>query len=422
MIRNQSGQVVGAQILDSTTGAAFVGAVTVFVTGDNNSQAIGSVGSGLCASEGGGYYTYNPSAAETNYALAAFTFVGVGAVPKTVAELITPFERGQSGRVIGAQLVDASTGLAFSGAVTASVTGDGGTQTTGGSCTAKGNGYYTYLPSSTETDFALIAFTFTGSGAIPETVQVAPVTADLSDDAVSAQTIITGALELIGVLAEGETPTYAQSQQGLRRLNMMLRGWSLQPRTFLVTEREVFDLVAGKGSTSDPYTIGPGGDLDTERPMAITRAATLLTSSTPSVESPIAVYDSNQYQSIVTKGLSNGMAAGVYLQLTAPLAKLYVWPVLDSATNDLVLYLKKPLASFANLTTTYDLPDGAEEAIEYNLAVRLCGPFTIPIDPDIKAIARSSLSNLKRSTYELVDLASPFAAGGQYDIYSDTIQ
>lgn len=77
---------------------------------------------------------------------------------------------------VGAQLISATDGSAFTGSVTVSVTGDAGTQATGsvgsGVCTHEGNGYHTYAPAQAETNYDLIAFTFTGTGAVPVTVQV----------------------------------------------------------------------------------------------------------------------------------------------------------------------------------------------------------------------------------------------------------
>jgi hypothetical protein len=84
MMRNLAGQKIGAQMINATTGAAFSGVVTVYITGDAGVQAIGSVGSGLCADEGNGYYTYAPAQAETDYASVDFTFVGAGAIPQTI--------------------------------------------------------------------------------------------------------------------------------------------------------------------------------------------------------------------------------------------------------------------------------------------------------------------------------------------------
>jgi hypothetical protein len=94
-------------------------------------------------------------------------------------------KKNVSGQKIGAQMVSAADGSAFTGAVTVSVTGDAGSQATGsvgsGACAHEGNGYHTYAPAQAETNYSLIAFTFTGSGAVPTTVQVEtsyPQTAD----------------------------------------------------------------------------------------------------------------------------------------------------------------------------------------------------------------------------------------------------
>ncbi|MHB1328538.1 MAG: hypothetical protein ACYC2K_10085 [Gemmatimonadales bacterium] len=77
---------------------------------------------------------------------------------------------------IGAQMIAAADGSAFTGSVTVAVTGDAGSQATGsvgsGACTHEGNGYHTYAPAQAETNYDLVAFTFTGTGAIPMTVQV----------------------------------------------------------------------------------------------------------------------------------------------------------------------------------------------------------------------------------------------------------
>jgi len=90
VIKNLGGQVVGAEVVNAVTGAAFAGTVTVYVTGDGGTQAIGSVGSGLATNEGNGYYTYLPSQAETNFNTVGFTFTGTNAIPSAITyETIT---------------------------------------------------------------------------------------------------------------------------------------------------------------------------------------------------------------------------------------------------------------------------------------------------------------------------------------------
>jgi hypothetical protein len=85
-------------------------------------------------------------------------------------------KKNVAGQKIGAQMVSATDGSAFTGAVTVFVTLDAGTQATGsvgsGACTHEGNGYHTYAPAQAETNGDLAAFTFTGTGAVPATLQV----------------------------------------------------------------------------------------------------------------------------------------------------------------------------------------------------------------------------------------------------------
>jgi len=84
MKKNAAGQAIGAEMITAADGSAFTGAVTVYVTGDAGTQAIGSVGSGVCTHKGNGYHTYAPAQAESNYDLVAFTFIGTGAIPATL--------------------------------------------------------------------------------------------------------------------------------------------------------------------------------------------------------------------------------------------------------------------------------------------------------------------------------------------------
>lgn len=75
---------------------------------------------------------------------------------------------------IGAQIITAADGTAFTGTVSVFVTIDNGTQAAGvgAAPTHEGNGYHSYTPTPGETNGDHVAFTFTGAGAIPVTVQV----------------------------------------------------------------------------------------------------------------------------------------------------------------------------------------------------------------------------------------------------------
>ena len=115
-------------------------------------------------------------------------------------------------QVIGVQMVSATDGSAFTGSVTVYVTGDAGTQSVGsvgsGACTHEGNGYHTYAPSQAETNYDLIAFTFIGTGAIPQTIQVETrVDANVTHYGATAGTFSGGRPEVNTTLIEGTDAT-----------------------------------------------------------------------------------------------------------------------------------------------------------------------------------------------------------------------
>lgn len=89
MRKNVASQKIGCQMTTAADGTNFTGTVTCYVTLDAGAQGLGSVGSGVCTHEGNGYHTYAPAQAETNGDLAAFTFIGTGAVSATVQVFTT---------------------------------------------------------------------------------------------------------------------------------------------------------------------------------------------------------------------------------------------------------------------------------------------------------------------------------------------
>jgi hypothetical protein len=110
-------------------------------------------------------------------------------------------KKNVAGQSIGAEMVTAVDGSAFTGAVTAYYTIDNGTQTIGsvgsGICTHEGNGYHSYAPIAAETNGNHIAWTFIGTGAVPATIQVytgfpQSVDNDVANQSILAQVTGTG--------------------------------------------------------------------------------------------------------------------------------------------------------------------------------------------------------------------------------------
>jgi hypothetical protein len=86
--------------------------------------------------------------------------------------------KNESGQAVSAQLVAVADGEdVTSGTTTVYVTGDAGTQASGGgTVTHEGNGCWSYQPTQAETDYDHVSYTFVNTAAISVTVQRDPIT------------------------------------------------------------------------------------------------------------------------------------------------------------------------------------------------------------------------------------------------------
>jgi hypothetical protein len=346
--------------------------------------------------------------------------------------------RGQGGPV-GGQLIDATTGAAFSGVVLLYVTGSNGTDAFGtqalatinsGVCVDEGNGFFSSTLTAPESNYDVVACTFVGTGAVTATVQYvtesvvstpSPSAAITGTGVTTAYTLITDAFDELGIFQPGESIPDTDAQFSLRTLNRLIGSWAQQSLTIPAQSREVFDLVANQAS----YTIGIGGDFDTVRPpnqSSLTRAG-LVYPTSPTLEIPLQVLTDDDYVAIPQKALTSTQPYAVYYAPTfaATFGTIYPVPIPDNAANDLVLYLQQPITTFANLTTTYAFPAGYDEALMLALARRLAAPYGRQVSEDLKDRADQALSVIKRSNLKMTAMSNYFSGGQQYDIYSDRV-
>lgn len=219
---------------------------------------------------------------------------------------------------------------------------------------------------------------------------------------VTAREVVTEAFSLIGVETEGTTLSAYDSAYAFRSLNNMIRRWSTSGLTIPVVVREVFSVTANQST----YTIGPGGDFDTSRPMGLTGASLLLNSSTPAVEVPTGLLTDDAYEAIKIKTLTNIQWTNVYYNQSyaSGFGTIFLWPTPTVATNDLVLYRGEQLAVFPDLTTSSYVPPGYEDALSYQLALRLAVPYARPITDELRAQANTNLGDIKRQNAKMSDL------------------
>ncbi len=208
--------------------------------------------------------------------------------------------------------------------------------------------------------------------------------------------LIRPALRAAGITKRpGVIPSPDQYNELLTEVNQMLQSYNCNGQTIFATKIEPFELISGKKI----YTIGPGGDFNTTRPQFI-RDANLVYPTTPNIRTPIKILDEHEWSLIAMQDIPNALPWGmfynptygatgratIYLAFQPPEGyqlELYTWTALD--------------ASFSSVNDLFIFPDGYEDAIKWNLALRAAAlyPWEAKIDPQVQVLARQSLSRLK---------------------------
>jgi hypothetical protein len=200
----------------------------------------------------------------------------------------------------------------------------------------------------------------------------------------TAQTLIKAALRSIGAIATGETPTAAELADGLEAMRFMLRSWSSQNIRIPFTTTEPITL---SGATS--YSWGSGGTIATARPVQIHGAYT--------TDNIVDVIDEAQYRRLVVAN-QGGPVQWLWYQPQYPLGYLFPWP-LDSST--LYVHSTKELTDPTLITSTVSFPTGYDDAIKWNLAVRLAPEYGKEASATVSALAATSLHAIETLNFSM---------------------
>ena len=222
----------------------------------------------------------------------------------------------------------------------------------------------------------------------------------------TAATIIKRSLRLIGALAAGETPTADEQADALEALNAMLDTWRTASLSVYALRDETLTLT---GVAS--YTIGTGGNLNTTRPVHIESAYERLNDT----DYPIRIAPASAWYKIAAKSSTSDVAEWLYYEPAYPLGTLYLYPKATTGVLHLVTWV--PLTSYA-AADSVALPPGYQDAITYNLAVRIAPEYGRPVTPELAAIARDAMLRIERVNFRPPILSTGLEEGRRPDIVS----
>lgn len=203
-----------------------------------------------------------------------------------------------------------------------------------------------------------------------------------------ATTLIESSFRLSGVKAIGETLSSDDATIGLEALNMMLGAWFSNSVHVPYTVTENFTLTASTNS----YTIGSGATFDTMYPEII-KIAFIRYDST---DYPIDIISQREYLEQISYKTTESIPSLLFYDALNTTGKVYLYHTPDKAY---VLHLvsRKNFAEISDPALTIALPRVYEEAIKFNLALRLSAEYSSDMSDDAKLLARATYEIMIRS-------------------------
>jgi hypothetical protein len=208
----------------------------------------------------------------------------------------------------------------------------------------------------------------------------------------SAGDQINRAFRLLGILAEGETPSAAMSQDALMALNQMIDSWNTERLSVFSTQDQVFLWPAGVGNQT--RTLGPTGNFVGLRPILIDDATYFRDPGT-NVSFGIKLINQQQYDGIAVKTVTSTYPQVMFVNNTFPDTTLTIYPVPTRQLEWHFVSVEK-LDEPATLATNLFYPPGYLRAFTYNLAMEIAPEFGVEPSPQVQRIAMTSKRNLKR--------------------------
>jgi len=225
---------------------------------------------------------------------------------------------------------------------------------------------------------------------------------------------INRALRLLGVLAEGETPSAATSQDSLTALNQMIDSWNTERLSVFCTQEQIFNWPIGEIK----QTLGPSGDFVGNRPIQLDDATYYRAPS--GVSYSIKFINQDQYNGIAVKTSTSTFPQVIFVNNTFPNVEMYIYPKPTQLLEWHFISVQE-LTEPATLATELFFPPGYMRAFAYNLAMEIAPEFGVEPSPQVKRVAMTSKRNLKRinNPYDVMSLPYAVVANRQrFNIYA----
>jgi hypothetical protein len=208
---------------------------------------------------------------------------------------------------------------------------------------------------------------------------------------ISARSIGTTALRLLGVAA-AEVPLSAdQAQAALDALNTLLDAWSTERLLTWTRPRILLSFIAGQGTYTWGAVPGETTPADIPHPAPVRLEICLLhIGGSPAQEWPVTILTQEDWETqIWFKDLQSSYVECVYLEDTVPYNVLHCYPV-PTVGHTLALLPWQAHSPYASWDAVLEWPQGYARAFQANLALELAPQYMVEPSPTLLRMAEES--------------------------------
>lgn len=177
----------------------------------------------------------------------------------------------------------------------------------------------------------------------------------------TVSSVVTAAMQELGLLSAGENPTGEETELAIRSLDWMLKSWAAAgANLWRETDGTVIFAADTKTMTLEPYCL----DVEEARLVQATN-----------YERPLQRWEKGQYSGLPNKATPGFPSIYVITKMTGAV-QMTVWPVPSVSCTILYTYVRVT-EDVTDGAQTIDIPQEWTEAVYLGLAARLCQPFGV---------------------------------------------
>lgn len=233
---------------------------------------------------------------------------------------------------------------------------------------------------------------------------------------VTAQALLTAAMQKLGVLAGGEQPSFDDSALVLQDLQMVLDTFNAKRQMVYANTFSSFTLNPGLAppapNTPTPHTIGPTGTfVVNQRPVEIPSIGLQLTNSTPLTEIPLYQMTKDEWALERIKSLTSTFPTKYYYEPDWPNGSIFFWPF-PTAVNSVLIQQRGVIGQITTYNANFTMPPGYWAAVVYSLARAIAPSFERTFGPELQALLTDALravqsNNVKSPRGSTLDSGMP---------------